>query len=113
MRLLSYLILPVVLTLTAVAFAQNRIEVKSRVTLKVGEKAVIHAFRGECGKLPTEIENWGETTDLGITYLGKEGVRGSRSCGGDTPAYEVIFEAEEKGRETIRLFGDRIRIRVR
>ena len=101
------------------ADSNNKIKFKSKVTLKVGQAAVIHGRRGECGKLPTQADLTKSKADIeanlttGTITFGKEGVRQSGSCGGWTPAYETIFVAQTPGRETVKVHGDSIRIVVR
>lgn len=97
----------------AMAQNTNRVPYKERVTLKVGEAMVIHGARGYCGKLPTKAELKPIKFTTGTVVFGKEGVRKSKACGGDTPVYEAIFKAEAKGNEKIELFGDPISITVK
>ena len=96
----------------------NRIAFQEKVTVKVGEQVVIHGMRGDCGKLPSKRDRkafFDANADIGIGQLieGERGVRGSRSCGGTTPAIEVVFVATQKGRTRIEIFGDDIRLRVK
>lgn len=96
----------------------NHIPFKEKITVKVGESIVIHGLRGECGKLPepseiTAMEARYVDVKVGKIIAGKDGVRGSRSCGGLTPVVEAVFVAQKKGRVKLRLFGDEISIRVK
>jgi len=106
---------PTILT----ADTSNKIKYKSKVNLKVGQAAIIHGRRGECGQLPSQADLKKSKSDLdaklttGSIRFGKQGVRKSGSCGGWTPAYETIFIAEQPGRETIKVHGDKIQFVVK
>ncbi len=103
----------------AFADASNKVKYKSKVNLKVGQATIVHGLRGECGKLPTKAERSKSKSNLdaklttGHIVFGKAGVRGSGSCGGDTPVYETIFVADRPGRETVKIHGDTVRIVVK
>ncbi len=108
-----------VLLLTAApAFAadtDNPIKGLSKVTMKVGESKVIWGWRGECGQRPKGVDRKRtRATKLGVLSNGKWGVFKSRTCGGWTPASEIIFTAQKKGREVIKTqFDQKITIVVR
>lgn len=100
--------------LPVAGFAQeNVIKYTERVTLAVGQSAVIHGIRGECGQNPVKSEISLPALKTGALSLGKPGVRNSGSCGGPTPAIEVIFTATAKGRESFVVEGDKISVRVK
>lgn len=110
----ALLTLGLALFLPVAAFAQdNVIEYRERVTLSVGQSAVIHGIRGECGQAPVKSEIELPAIKTGTLSLGKDGRRQSRSCGGPTPAIEVIFTATTKGRESFEVEGDKISVRVK
>lgn len=92
--------------------SDNEIQFYRNVTVKVGESVVIHGMRSDCGQVPDRV-NWTDgQTQLGTLTLGKPGVRRSRSCGGMTPAIEVVFTAKTVGGEDVTIFGDTISIIV-
>lgn len=95
--------------------ADNPIAGKSKVTMNVGQSAVIWGWRGECGKRPKGINrNRTRATKLGVLSIGKRGVFRSRACDGFTPAVEIVFTAKKKGSEVITTqFDQKIRIVVR
>jgi len=99
--------------------ASQRINYRERVTLDVGESAVVHGLRGECGSLPTAqrvaqaTADLNAQTNLGTFSFGAEGVRRSGSCNGNTPAFQTIFTATNPGRQTVRVHGDSVQITVR
>ena len=97
------------------ADADNPIKGLSEVTMKVGQSKVIWGWRGECGKRPNGVDpKRTRATQLGVLGNGKWGVFKSRSCGGWTPAVEIVFTAKKKGRETITTqFDQKIEIVVR
>ena len=101
-----------VFALATPLWAQN-IEFRDRVTLSVGQSAVIKGARGDCGKAPEKAQVALPALKTGTLSLGKAGVRNSNSCGGPTPAIEVIFTATSVGRESFDLFGDRVSVRVK
>lgn len=95
--------------------ADNPIKGQQKVTMKVGQSKVIWGWRGECGMRPKGVDrNRTRATKLGVLSNGKWGVFKSRSCGGWTPAVEIIFTAKKKGREVIRTqFDQKIQVVVR
>jgi len=103
----------------AQADSSNKVKFRSSVTLKVGQAAIVHGVRGECGQLPTKAElarskaNLDPTLKTGHIAFGKPGVRQSGSCNGWTPVYETIFVADRPGKETVKIHGDRVRITVK
>mmetsp|Transcript_12734 Transcript_12734/g.20282 ORF Transcript_12734/g.20282 Transcript_12734/m.20282 type:complete len:114 (-) Transcript_12734:116-457(-) len=108
------LIMLFILGSQALANPNNQIPFHKSVELKVGQSMVVNGFRGECGSRPKNVDpNRTRDTKLGVLSNGKWGVTKSRTCGGWTPAVEVIFTAKKKGRETIKVAGERIRVRVR
>ncbi|WP_299626723.1 hypothetical protein [uncultured Tateyamaria sp.] len=99
---------------TAWANPNNQIPFHRSVDMKVGQSMVVNGFRGECGARPRNVDpNRTRDTKLGVLSNGKWGVTKSRTCGGWTPAVEIIFTARKKGRETITVAGERIKVRVR
>jgi len=93
----------------------NDIPWRREVSLKVGEKVVIHGYRGECGMMPSETERAEfklPKLETGTLLAGKLGVRISRQCNGATPAREVVFRAEHPGTETFIIFEDDVTVRV-
>ena len=98
----------------AYADSNNKIPFNQSVNLKVGQSIIVHGFRGECGQRPKNVDpNRTRKTKLGVLSNGKWGVTKSRRCGGWTPAVEVIFKAQKKGRETIEVAGEKIKVSVR
>jgi len=100
---------------TGSAMAQE-IPYQAKVSLEVGQSAVIHGARGECGQNAPEWEK--VAPSLPILSTGKFsdgglGIRNSQRCGGATPARAVRFTATTPGTEQIQLFGDPVRIEVR
>lgn len=92
----------------------NKIPFHKSIDLKVGQSIIVHGYRGECGKRPANVDpKRTRGTKLGVLSNGKWGVTKSRHCGGWTPAVEVIFTAKKKGRETIEVFGEKIKVKVR
>lgn len=85
------------------------------VEMTVGESRVIHAMRGDCGKLP---KDWPEVAgSLPASYTGvfSDGGlarRNSKFCGGDTPARAILFTAERPGVEEFLLEGDFFKVIV-
>lgn len=99
---------------SAYADESNQIPFHKSVDLAVGQSMIVHGYRGECGKRPENVDpNRTRATKLGVLSNGKWGVTKSRRCGGWTPAVEVIFTANKKGRETIKVAGESIKVRVR
>ncbi|WP_298844682.1 hypothetical protein [uncultured Roseobacter sp.] len=98
----------------ALADSDNRIPFHKSVDMKVGESMIVHGYRGECGKRPANVDkNRTRDTKLGVLSNGRWGVTKSRTCGGWTPAVEIVFTARKKGRETIKVAGESISVRVR
>ena len=98
----------------ALANPNNQIPFNKSVELNVGQSMVVHGYRGECGKRPENVDpKRTRATKLGVLSNGKWGVTKSRKCGGWTPAVEIIFTANKKGRETIKVSGENIKVRVR
>ena len=89
---------------------------RSNVTLKVGQSAIVHGARGECGKQP---RSWAEGSKrlpkpmTGFFSNGGMGLRNSSKCKGPTPAVAIRFTATKVGTEIITLFGDKINITVK
>ncbi|MCZ0813198.1 MAG: hypothetical protein ACQEVT_18825 [Pseudomonadota bacterium] len=110
-----------VLTFAPVAQADssNKVKFRSSVTLKVGQAAIVHGARGECGQLPSKADlarnkrNLDPTLKTGHIVFGKLGVRKSGGCKGRTPVYETIFVADRPGKETVKIHGDTVRITVK
>jgi hypothetical protein len=71
--------------------------------------AAVAAQSGNTAKSGIELP----ALKTGTLSLGKAGVRNSQSCGGPTPAIEVIFTATTKGRESFEVEGDKITVRVK
>jgi len=99
-------------TLPGPATAEGSIPFVDKLTLRVGESAVIHGIRGDCGKLPAKSQLKPRKLKIGTLTIGREGTRSSRRCGGLTPAVEVIFTATAPGKETFTVEGDRMRVTV-
>lgn len=95
--------------------ADNPIKGHSKVSMKVGQSAVIWGWRGECGQRPKGVDRKRtRATKLGVLSNGKWGVFKSRTCGGWTPAVEIIFTAKKKGSEVITTqFDQKIQVVVR
>ncbi len=109
-----FLLIGLLAAVPALADPNNQIPFRKSVELNVGQSVVVHGYRGECGKRPDNVDpKRTRATKLGMLSNGKWGVTNSRRCGGWTPAVEVIFTAQKKGRETIKVAGDNIKIRVR
>ena len=82
------------------ADSDNPIKGLSKVTMKVGESKVIWGWRGKCGARPKGVDpKRTRASKLGVLSNGKWGVFKSRTCGGWTPAVEIVFTAKKKGRE--------------
>ena len=100
---------------TGVATAQE-LQIPEKVSLDVGQSAVIHGVRSECGKDAPDWEKVAPSLPSLVTGTfsdGGLGTRYSRRCSGPTPARAVRFTATTTGTEKIDLFGDQIRIEVR
>ena len=97
------------------AMAQN-LQYQSKVFLEVGQSALIHAARGECGQ---QAPDWGKVAPLlpksstGKFSDGGLSTRKSQQCDGITPARVIRFTATTLGSEQIELEGDTIYVEVR
>ncbi len=97
----------------------QRIAYQSGVPLAVGESAIVHGRRGDCGSLPSEAglarskADLDAQTSLGTFSFGAPGVRRSVACNGDTPARQAIFTATSTGRQTLDVHGDPVSVTVR
>ncbi len=98
------------------AMRLNNIPWTRNVSLHVGEEAVVHGKRGDCGQLPKAEDKIQKDlpNDLttGVLTTGKLGMRTSRRCDGATPAREIVFKALYAGRETFFLYGDDVTVTV-
>lgn len=104
----------VALASSGIALAGN-IPYQSAVSLHVGESTIVHGARGKCGKDAPDWEHAKERlpeSELGTFSDGGVGTRGSRKCNGDTPARAVRFTASKAGTETLKLYGDKVKITV-
>lgn len=100
---------------TSSAISQE-IPYQAKVSLEVGQSALIHGARGECGQNAPGWEKVAPslpTLSTGKFSDGGLGTRNSRKCGGPTPARAVRFTATTPGTEQIQLYGNPIRIEVR
>lgn len=103
----------------AQADSSNKVKYRKSITLKVGQAAIVHGARGECGQLPNKADlarnkkNLDPKLKTGHIAFGKPGVRKSLSCNGWTPVYETIFVADKPGKETVKIHGDKVRITVK
>ena len=97
------------------ADSDNKIKGSKDVSMKVGQSKVIWGWRGECGERPTGIDpKRTRATELGVLSIGTWGVFKSRTCGGWTPAVEIVFTAKKAGREVITTqFDQKISVSVR
>lgn len=93
--------------------AQSSIDYVKRLTLKVGESAVVYGYRGECGKAPVASDVELPALATGTLTLGNPGFSDSNRCGGLTPAVEIVFTATTPGRESFELRGDKITVKVK
>jgi len=89
-----------------------QIKWQREVNLTVGQSMVVYGFRGDCGSYPASNSIRVPATSTGNFTLGRKGWRNSGNCNGPTPAVELIFNATSPGRETVRIQGDPVRIRV-
>jgi len=104
-----------VMAMVSASAVAQEIPYRKSVTLSVGQSAIIHGARGECGEAPPTWSRVAERlpiVGLGTFSDGGEGTRHSRSCGGPTPARAVRFTATTPGHEQIELFRDPIDITV-
>ena len=96
------------------AMRLNNIPWTRNVSLHVGEEAVVHGKRGDCGQLPKAEDKIQKDLPnhltTGVLSTGKLGMRTSRRCDGATPAREIVFKALYPGRETFFLYGDDITV---
>lgn len=94
----------------------NNIPWRKHVSLHVGEEAVVHGKRGNCGELPKSPEKilaaLPKHLTTGILRTGELGMRTSRRCEGPTPAREIIFRGLYPGKETFFLYGDDVTVIV-
>ena len=97
------------------AAAAEVIPYQPDIVLKVGEEALIHGRRGDCGRQP---RSWARMLDElpalrhGTFREGPLGERYSRRCKGLTPARGVIYRALSKGVDSFTLYGDRMKVTV-
>ena len=98
------------------ARSRSLIPFRRTVILSVGQSAVVHGHRGDCGGPAPDKES---TTailpskiGIGTLTAGGIGMRYSRRCNGLTPAREVILHAKRVGSEQIELFDDVITVAV-
>ena len=97
----------------AMSAPQTTIPYQAEVTLAVGDQATVHGARGACGEpAPAWSEIELPPLSHGVFVEGPEGVRRSNSCGGETPARAVIYQAVSRGTDSFTLFGDPIRVTV-
>lgn len=101
-----------VLLMGQALWAEQMIPIARAVTLRVGDSAVVSSLAGRCGRLPTPVQMPQVRFKTGHLGYGAAGMRRVLSCGGPTPAVEVIFIADTPGSEVITLYGDRIAVRV-
>jgi hypothetical protein len=92
------------------------IKFNREITLRVGESAVIHGYRGNCGRpapsVPDTAALLPQNLAIGQLSVGTVGVRYSRQCEGVTPARRIIFTANKTGTQAVRLLGDDLTIAV-
>lgn len=96
----------------ALAEGQNVIAYQPKLTLHVGESAVVHGVRGDCGQLPKSKKLKSRFLSNGKITYGKKGVRMSETCKGLTPAVEVVFVATKPGESKFEISNDIIRVTV-
>jgi len=85
------------------------------VFMMVGQSKVIHAERGDCGKLPRDWQDVAGSlpgSALGTFSDGGLAQRNSMFCKGRTPARAIVFNAERAGVEELRIEGDHLKITV-
>jgi hypothetical protein len=85
------------------------------VFMTVGQSKVIHAERGDCGKLPRDWQDVAGSlpgSALGTFSDGGLAQRNSMFCKGRTPARAIVFNAERVGVEELRIEGDHLKITV-
>lgn len=98
--------------------APVRIPFVKAVDMQVGDVRIIHGKRGFCGKPPPSRARVQKRLPAGLKTGRLEagalvGERYSVKCRGRTPARAVLFHATAAGKETFRLYGDRISVTVR
>ena len=85
------------------------------VQLTVGETRVIHAERGDCGKLPRDwpaVEGALPVSQTGVFADGGLARRNSKFCNGVTPARAILFTATAPGVEEFLIQGDFFKVTV-
>jgi hypothetical protein len=88
---------------------------KPEVWMAVGESKVIHAERGDCGRMPRE---WIDVVSslppaaLGTFSDGGLARRNSKFCKGMTPARAIIFTARQEGVEEFNIEGDLLKVTI-
>lgn len=85
------------------------------VEMTVGESRVIHAERGDCGKLPREWPDVAGSLPASFTGVFSDGGlarRNSKFCGGETPARAIVFTAHSPGVEEFLIQGDFFKVTV-
>ena len=84
--------------------------------MTVGQEKLIHAVRGDCGKMPPTWETLERGLDKVLTGTFSDGGlvrRNSVFCKGLTPARAVRFTATTPGVEEFQVQGDRIKMTVK
>lgn len=93
-----------------------RIRFQPDVLLEVGQSVTLHGFRSKCGEAAPDVAKTRKRLpgglEHGVLTAGRTGVRYSRSCGGFTPAREVVYEAKSPGVDAFVLFGDPMKVTV-
>jgi len=85
------------------------------IQMAVGESRVIHAERGDCGRLPRDWPDVAGALPASFTGVFSDGGlarRNSKFCGGDTPARAIVFTAERPGIEEFLIQGDFFKVTV-
>lgn len=85
------------------------------VEMTVGESRVIHAERGDCGKLPRDWPDVAGNLPAAQTGVFSDGGlarRNSKFCGGATPARAIVFTAQRPGVEEFLIEGDFFKVTV-
>lgn len=83
--------------------------------IEVGESRIIHAERGDCGRLPRDwngVAGALPASETGIFSDGGLARRNSKFCGGETPARAIMFTAIQPGVEEFLIQGDFFRVVV-
>ncbi len=89
---------------------------KPEVFMTVGESKIIHAERGDCGRLPRDWQDVAGDLPgpaLGTFSDGGLAQRNSIFCKGRTPARAIVFNAERPGVEEFRIQGDHMKVTVK